>query len=40
VLPEIVLSLEVSNFTDNRVVDVYRFPLPGRSVFGKLAAIF
>jgi iron complex outermembrane receptor protein len=40
VLGALTVSAEVQNFTDNRVVDLYRFPLPGRSFFAKLAAEF
>lgn len=39
-LPQLTLSFEAQNFTDNRIVDLYRFPLPGRSFFGKLSASF
>jgi iron complex outermembrane receptor protein len=34
------VSAEIQNFTDNRAVDLYRFPLPGRSFFAKLSAEF
>lgn len=36
--PALTVSGEVQNFTDNRAVDLYRFPLPGRSFFAKLSA--
>jgi iron complex outermembrane receptor protein len=39
-LPELTVSAELLNFTDNRAVDLYRFPLPGRSFFAKLVAEF
>jgi vitamin B12 transporter len=36
-LSALTVSGEVQNFTDNRAVDLYRFPLPGRSFFAKLS---
>lgn len=39
-LPQLTLSVELQNFTDNRAVDLYRFPLPGRAVFAKLSSDF
>jgi iron complex outermembrane receptor protein len=35
-LPRTSFTLEVRNFTDERVEDVMGYPLPGRSVFGTL----
>ena len=39
-LPQLTLSLEIQNAADNRAVDLYRFPLPGRAVFAKLVSDF
>jgi vitamin B12 transporter len=36
VLPQVTLSFEARNITDNQVSDVGGFPLPGRSYFGSV----